>query len=273
MKHASFLPDDYVDKRAQYRANVICLGLFVIVMGAVTAAFVVTNRQRDEVKQLQGHVNEQFRLAAERLEQLDKLQGQKQQMVRKARITAALIERLPRSVVLAELINNMPMNLSLLNLEVHTRALKAPPTAATALEQAKQDAKKKDKLGDMPAPLEIPGTEVRLELVGVAPTDVEVAAFLTSLGQSQMFTDQNLIFSQEATVDRLTVRKFRIDVILNQDIDPGLMDPLMVRRELRQNPMSDQVRIVPLALDAAQATTTPATMPTASQAAVSPVND
>ena len=41
----SFLPEDYVRDARERRSGLFALALFVIVMGAVFSAFLVTNRQ------------------------------------------------------------------------------------------------------------------------------------------------------------------------------------------------------------------------------------
>ena len=116
----SFLPEDYLQRRIARRTNVICLALFVVVMGGVIAAWFVTDRQRREIKVLQDDVNRQYEEAAQRIDQLDQLKKKKQKMLQKAKITSALVERIPRSFLLAELINHMPATLSLLELELET---------------------------------------------------------------------------------------------------------------------------------------------------------
>ena len=107
--------------------------------------------------------------------QLDQLQKQKAQMMRKAKLTGALLERLPRSLVLSQLINNMPATLSLFELEVETSVIKKAAAPRTSLAQAKADLKKKATTEpDMP---EVKPTQVAVNLIGVARTDVEVAQF------------------------------------------------------------------------------------------------
>ena len=125
MAKSSFLPDDYVEKRKQHRTNVVNLTLFVVVMAAILGAFFVTDRQRTEVRSLQRDVNAQFEEAAKRLEQLDQLQVQKKQMVRKARVTGVLLERVPRSLILSELVNSMPSTVSLEELDLTTKVIRA----------------------------------------------------------------------------------------------------------------------------------------------------
>ncbi len=144
-KNMSFLPEDYLEKRTQRRTNVICLALFVVVMSGVIGAFFVTDAQSSELRKREIGVNQRFEEAAKRIEQFEQLQKNKQAMLRKAKITSVLIERVPRSIVLAELINNMPTTLSLLEMELETRVIKprrASGVARTALDKAKRNAAK-----------------------------------------------------------------------------------------------------------------------------------
>ena len=241
MAKTSFLPEDYVEKKTQRRTNIISLTLFVVVMTSIIGAFFVTDRQRAEVYELQRQVNVQFEEAAKRLEQLDQLQKRKEEMLRKASVTAVLIERVPRSLILAELINQMPSTLSLLDLDLKTKVVQGYVTAATAMDLAKQ--RSKNGKTDSPQP-QVQKTNVSMRLVGVAPTDVQVAQFMTSLSRSPMFNDVNLAFSEEVNLsDERLMRKFRIDLRLNQDVDIQEMDPTRTQRGLKQNPMRSTVQI------------------------------
>ncbi len=253
MPDMSFLPEDYLEKRLQRRTNLICVSLFVVVMAAVVAAALVTDRQRTEVRALQEKVNNDFAEAAKRLEQLETLQARKQQMMNKARVTATLLERVPRSLILSELTNLMPATLSLTELGLETRVVRASQSLSmTALEKAKAAARAN---GDADAPPEIvvPETEVLMQLEGTAPTDVEVAQFMAALGQCPLFKDVNLAFSEEVTLDERNQRRFRVDLALNQDIDLKRFEPARVARNgagndagLKINPMGKTVNIAPL---------------------------
>ncbi|MCE9591366.1 MAG: PilN domain-containing protein [Planctomycetes bacterium] len=239
--NSSFLPEDYVERRAQQRTNVLSLLLFVVVMGGVVGAFFVTDRQRAEVHTMQRNVNTRFEEAARRIDQLDQLQGRKEDMIRKAKVTSALLERIPRTLILSELINNMPQTLSLLDLNFTTRVVKPRVVAATALEkqrleQAAEAAKKAS-----PEP-EMDTLEVEINLVGVATTDVQVAQFMTALGRSPMFGDLNLAYSEEITIEGAQLRTFRIDMRLNTEMDVRKLEPTMVKRELKHNPMAESVQ-------------------------------
>ncbi|MEX0776598.1 MAG: PilN domain-containing protein [Phycisphaeraceae bacterium] len=241
----SFLPQDYVESRIQRRTNLICLTLFAIVMAAVVAAFLVTVRHGSEVKRLHTQINQDFEEAAKRLDQLQVLQDRKSQMMQKAQVTAQLLERVPRSLILSELTNMMPMTLSLTDLQLETHIKRERrPLDATALQEAKQKAVEQGR-GEFARDMEVAVTDVELQLVGTAPTDVEVAQFMTALGQNPMFEDVNLVFSEQVVLDEAQARKFKIDIRLNQELDVQQFEPKMVKRGLKLDPMADVVAADP----------------------------
>ena len=59
----------------------------------------------------------------------------------------------------------------------------------------------------------------------------------------EISTELNLAFSETATLDEQTMRKFRIEMKVNQEIDVQKVEPMMVKRELKQNPMADTIQI------------------------------
>jgi len=242
-KNMSFLPEDYLQRRAARRTNILCLVLFVIVMGGVVGGYLFTDWQRREVQQRQQRVTQRFEQAARRLEQLDQLQRQKEQMLHKARVTSALVERIPRSLLLAELINHMPTQLSLLELELETEVVREKEQPRTSLARRRQRMQEQEEAEQ--DRVDLPETIMNLHLVGVAPTDVEVAQFMTALSRHPMFIDLNLQFSEETTVEQNKMRKFQIQMTVNQQVDLAGIEPTRVKRGLKQDPMAETVDITP----------------------------
>lgn len=247
-KNMSFLPEEYLERRAARRTNITCIVLFIIVMGGVVAGYFVTDWKRAEVRERQLAVNAQFEEAARRLEQLEQLQSRKQQMIRKANITSALVERIPRSLLLAEMINHMPEPLSLLEFELETRTLRSGTQPRSSLQRQRQAMQKKDAEEDQQ--VQVPETEMGIQLVGVAPTDVEVSQFMTSISQHALFYDVSLQYSEETSIESQKMRKFQINLKVNQSVDFQRMEAPNVQRTLDHNPMSDQVPIAPPEMDA-----------------------
>src|SRR3954469_13856228 len=114
----SFLPQEYVERKAELRANLLCLGLFGVVMFGVVGAFFVTNRQWLKVKQSREAIASQYAQEAARIEQLKLLERQKAEIVQKAEVSTALIERVRRSVLLSELANRKPDDVTLLEVQL-----------------------------------------------------------------------------------------------------------------------------------------------------------
>ena len=234
MDKVSFLPEDYQKRRLQRRTNTTSIALFTVVMGAIVMAFAATDRQRSEVRAELAEVDEQFQEAAKRLEQLDELQNRKRLIVRKANVTAGLVEQVPRSLILAELVNHMPAEISLLDLNLKTTVVKARRVRRSVLDKAKDKKKEAGKKGSSGKsghePPKIEPPDVSLHLIGIAETDVHVASYMHALGNSPMFKELNLAYSQELIIDKASMRKFRIDMKLNQQVNPHQIKPLLVPR-------------------------------------------
>jgi Tfp pilus assembly protein PilN len=220
MQDVSFLPQDYQKRRMTRRSNVISLTLFAIVMTAIIGAYVTTDRQRDEVRAQLDLVNQEFEDAARRLDQLDELRLQKLQIVRKANVTSVLLERISRSLVLAELVNRMPEKVSLINLKFETKVVRTISRAKTAMDKAREEKKAETAAqSDLPELPVLKPTVVNIVLIGMAKTDIEVAQYMTRLSRSSMFNDVNLAFSQEAKAQDVPMRKFSVAMTLNQSVN------------------------------------------------------
>src|SRR3954471_11271318 len=112
----SFLPDDYLERKQRRRTNAICAVLFCVVIGAIGSAFWVTERSMREIDQQASAVDQQYTEAAKRIEQFQELQEKQRTMAHQAELTASLLEKVPRSFVLAEITNGLPEGISLLDL-------------------------------------------------------------------------------------------------------------------------------------------------------------
>lgn len=231
----SFLPEDYVERRIEQRTNMVCVSLFVVVLAGMIGGYVVTAKNRSAVRHQADLVNKQYAEAARRMEQLEELEKRKGEVVRKAQVTAALVEPVPRSRLLADLVNRMPAAMSLLEIQLTTKEQKHFAVHHVVDHNKSAMANKSKKQApDVPAP---PKVTVGVSLVGVAPTDVQVAGYMASLSQSQLLGDVNLVFSEESKVGQNTMRKFRIDMTIRPDADVRQIEPLLVPRHLRGNAM------------------------------------
>jgi len=241
----SFLPEDYIERRVEMRTNIICLSLFGVVLAAVLGAYFVTSSQRSEVLERQREINAAFTEAAQRIGQLDELQKQKMALMRKARVTATLIEPVPRSNLLAELINRMPASLALNEFELTSKQVVVSTAPVKPTGSAMSAAKKAaGEEADQPQAPDVPTYHVELSLIGTAPTDIQVAQYMASLARCALLTEVDLVYSEETRIDDASFRKFRIDMVLDPDADVRQIEPLIVERNQR-NPMDGSAQVDP----------------------------
>ncbi len=221
----SFLPDDYLHRKTQRRSNVICAGLFVIVMAAIGTAFTYSERSVKAVEKQHTQIDEEYTEAARRIQQVQRMQDKQRQMAQQAELTASLLEKVPRTFILAELTNTLPTGVSLLDFTLESRRTNvvAVVAAKTIYEQRKQEIER-DKIKDGKAkdPALLPRVyEVTMKLTGIADTDVQVAQYISRLNRSPLFKDVNLVISDQYKKDKddRTVRKFQIELTLLPDAD------------------------------------------------------
>ena len=247
MTNASFLPEDYIEERAERRTNLVSLILFGVVMIAVFAAFLVTNREWTQVRASQEAINSQYQLAARQIDELTQLEQQKEQMLNKAELAAALVERVPRSILLAELINRMPPRLSLLEFELKSEKIRAPLTVPNDRRRGRRSSPKRAPTRAQafakPEKIQVPRHVVTVSLVGVAPTDLEVSRFMSALGSYSLLENVTLDYSKERDVDSRVMRQFRIKMTLNSNADVRRVRKSHDRPKMR-DPMSDELNFI-----------------------------
>ena len=252
MSNASFLPEDYLAQKAERRSNIICLVLFGVVMTAVVGAFFVTNRSARMEKEQNAAVNISYQQAAPQIEDFKQLEQQKAEMLNKAELASALVERVPRSILLAELINRMPERLSLLEFELKSEKVKAATSTGSKTvrgssgslkSSAPERAKTKQEASDEPPKIEPPRYKAAITMKGVAPTDVELANFMAALNSYSLLRDVALEYSEQKEIEGRSLREFKITMSLDPTADVRRIDPLSVPR--MRDPMSDNLKLTP----------------------------
>src|SRR5438477_10961852 len=168
----SFLPDDYLDRKRQRRTNAICATLFAVVMLTIGATFSFSERSLRAVEKDHSAVEAEYTDAARRIEQVQQLLTKQRTMARQAEITASLLEKVPRSNVLAEVTNALPSGVSLTDFILESKKRQA---AVPVAPQANTFAQKADRAGTTAGPAEPQPLDVFMKLSGLASTDVQVA--------------------------------------------------------------------------------------------------
>lgn len=217
MSLINLLPEDYLQRRSQHRANVICMALFGIVMASICGAALVSERTSSNTRQVCQQINRSYADAAKLIDQMQVLESQKRRMLQKAETSAALMERLPRSFLLAMVTNALPEGASLTNLKMEVKAVQ-PDAESKAKPKTKAEkvAAERDRPASQPAAL---ASALTMVIDGVADTDVEVARFIANLAKNPLTELVDLAFSQETKTKDTVFRKFQLMVRLKGQAD------------------------------------------------------
>ena len=230
MSTINLLPDDYVQRIMRKRMNLVCTVLFAVTLGAVVTAAMVSQEASRHTRQVRETVETAYAQAAEQLKQLQNLEARKQTMVDRAESISSLLERVPRSHLLAVITNCLPENTSLTKVELDTKRIVSAPRPTDA------KATKFDTMTGQAAAKPMPAV-VALDVTGLAGTDVEVARFIANLARNPLVGAVDLAYSQEKEVTLMTLvpqasgkpitkeagkvkaREFQVHVELRTDAD------------------------------------------------------
>jgi Tfp pilus assembly protein PilN len=204
MNVINFLPNDYLAKRNRRRANLICVAIAAtaLILVGSSMAFIYVNSAN--AARMRGMVEQQYQEASQQLNQLQQLKEHKSDLLRKVSLSTTLLERVPRSTVLARLTNHLPRGTSMTSL-----TMKMEEVEVRASEMAGEAAKGVATKAAKAATVRVKQYVFRLD--GVAPTDVEVAEYITRLNADTLFRGVDLQFSEELTTkDGTPQRRFEL---------------------------------------------------------------
>ncbi len=246
----SFLPEDYFAKKQARRTNYDrAQRLFVVVMAGVTGAFLVSERMTRAIEKRHIAIELQYAEAAKRLKQVSEMQDKQKRMAQQAELTASLLEKVPRSYLLADITNAMPDGVSLLDFDMVSRIVQQPVKQVSDFEKKKAELDAQNsgkKLTAAPPPPK--QYEVNMKMTGVAGTDVQVAQFLKELSKSKLLKDVNLVITDEFTQDKAKLRKFQIEAVLNPAAQVGPNDADKESKKQRRH-LFNQVTIAEICID------------------------
>ena len=220
----TFLPQDYVKGKSEQRANIFVLTLFVVVLLGTGAAFALNLQRQRDVAAENREVTAQFEAEHTKFNQLKELQKKRAELMNSAELVTALIDRVPRSVLLAELTRSMPEGLSLSSLELEGERYRPPPSKK--VKPGSGSGPKVKSLSDAAKGAEEEKPRVEpprfthtLIVEGVAAMNNDIADYMAALKASPLLRDVELQYIKETVEDDVERRKFRITAVLRQDAD------------------------------------------------------
>ena len=215
MVNINFVPDDYIQGNESRRANLMCLVLFVIVMAALGGSFVTIKMRQSAFCVKENLVNAKMARVRETIKQFEELQARRKEMMKTALVTAQLLEPVPRSVLLASLTNNLPAGVSLL--KVNFLQKESKQTGVTGPASKYQQAKVQTPAAQTPVSPE-KALETYIDIGGIAPSDLQVAAYIERLSTSSLLSNVALVESKEYKIEDTSFRRFRLTAMLQNDV-------------------------------------------------------
>lgn len=220
MHDTSFLPDDYLAAARERRTNIAGLVLFAAVLGGVAIWFTRSNVEYREVRDRQEQVGHSFAAVADQIRDMQEQERTRELMLDKARLAMSLVDPMPRSIILAELVGRMPERVSLVDLQLRSEVVRpARPKPAATRPPAKAGSRDSAAEKASPARAEPVRHAINLVLVGNAPTDLDLSAYLQSLTSFDLFETVRLELSEEREAGGLPTRHFRIAIRIGPDAD------------------------------------------------------
>lgn len=211
MSIINLLPEDYLQRRRQHRGNMICTVLFGVVIVSICAAALVREQSTRRTREVCDRMSAAYADAAKLIDEVHQLEKQKANMLDKAKRSAALMERMPRSYLLAMLTNALPEGASLKSVRMVIQVVgegegdKPKPKAAAVKASATSKA---------------PQLAMALSITGKATTDVQVARFIARLAAHPLTDVVDLSYSKESRdLQDKGTREFQLSVILKPDAD------------------------------------------------------
>jgi Tfp pilus assembly protein PilN len=217
MANINFVPDDYVQNNISRRTNLMYLVLFAVVMIALCGSFMTIKIRQRACSIKEKLVTTKMAKIQETIKQFEELQAKRGAMMRTALTTAELLEPVPRSVLLASLTNNLPQGVSLLKLSLVQKESRqtgqVTPSSKYQAAQAKKTAAVEEKISQEKL------LETHIDIEGMAPSDLQVAAYIERLSNSSLLDNVALVESKEHKIeDSTTFRRFKLMAMLRRDV-------------------------------------------------------
>ena len=228
MLNLNFVPDDYIRSNESRRTNLMYVVLLVVVMAGLGGSFVTIKIRQRLLSAREKLVNAKMSQVKGAIKQFEELQTKRKVMVETALTTAELLEPVPRSVLLASLTNNLPTGVSFLRLKLVQKEPKSPSRVALTNKYKQARAKKTSTARPKVSREKL--LETYIDIEGIAPSDLQVAAYIEQLSASDGLLDNvALVQSKEHKIEDTTFRQFRLTAMLRKDVHLASEDVSRIR--------------------------------------------
>ncbi len=197
MREVDFLPEWYPKARRRRRAVVVQAWATLLAALGVGLWLLVARTSVRSAQASLSNLDGELSSAKTQLDQLNQLRGLKAQLVEQDRLLADLGLPVDLARLTAELDRCMAPRMALTSLAVNTEERLRPVDAGAM----------RGKAGP-PPPID---RTLRVSVVGVAATDIDVATFFAALNAVPFFEQANIRRSEEKIRDNRRMREFEVE--------------------------------------------------------------
>jgi Tfp pilus assembly protein PilN len=216
MLNINFVPDDYIQNSESRKTNLTYLMLFIALMAVLGGSFVTIKIRQRGFNAKEKLVNAKMSQAQEAIKQFEQLQTKRKTMMKTVQTTVALLEPVPRSVLLASLTNSLPAGVSLLQVNIiQKESIKTNQIPVITKYKATQNEKMAE---SQPKVSQEKQLETHIDIEGIAPSDRQVADYIGQLSSSFLLDNVELVESKEYKIEDTTLRQFKLTAMLRNDV-------------------------------------------------------
>jgi len=199
----NFVPHNHARKKLARQANLLSALLAAAVVVPLVMVVVIMGMAGDRVEATRLEVERLESGAVDGVARWEQLRRDRQALLERASKASQLITALPRSLLLAEIVGSLPPKTTLTKLCVNEKEVRIVEGA-----QASLSSRQADKKGAAAMVREY--TETSVQLVGLAPTDIQAAELIAALTKSPYFDNVELSYSEDRKHNDHVLRRFEI---------------------------------------------------------------
>lgn len=216
MLNINFVPDDYIQNNESRKTNLTYLMLFIALMAVLGGSFVTIKIRQRGFNAKEKLVNAKMSQAQEAIKQFEQLQTKRKTMMKTVQTTVALLEPVPRSVLLASLTNSLPAGVSLLQVNIiQKESIKTNQIPVITKYKTTQNEKMAE---SQPKVSQEKLLETHIDIEGIAPSDRQVADYIGQLSCSFLLDNVELVESKEYKIEDTALRQFKLTAMLRSDV-------------------------------------------------------
>ncbi|MEX0777600.1 MAG: PilN domain-containing protein [Phycisphaeraceae bacterium] len=203
MNEINFLPRAYVIEQMRQRRVRREFALIAMAIMVMAGWFLIAQARMDQLSFYTQEVESQAQVMREQVKQAIDREAQRTVLSRQFRIQRELAPALSYSQVLATIGALLPRSMAIRDLSMLGRQPTVDlPSGGKSGGGDASAAQAPDRQPDA----------IRITLVGVAPSDTEVANFVGALADHPLFANVKLLYCKSAEVGPLLAREYRIEV-------------------------------------------------------------